>query len=45
MEMERNRVFERYTRGMFKKAAGNAYLWAIGEGEENGEDEGEEDLD
>jgi integrase/recombinase XerD len=32
---EAARVFERYTKGIFKKAAGDAYLRAIGEGSEN----------
>jgi integrase/recombinase XerD len=44
MGIKSDRVFERYTKGVFKKAAGDAYLRAIGEGEEN-VDEGEENLD
>jgi hypothetical protein len=40
MGIKRYQVFDRYTKRVFKKAAGEAYLRAIGEGSE---DEGEED--
>jgi len=47
MGIKSDRVFERYTKGIFKKAAGDAYLRAIGEGTENQDrqEEGEENLD
>jgi integrase/recombinase XerD len=44
MGIKSDHVFERYTKGVFKKAAGEAYLRAIGEATEERE-EGEHDLD
>jgi integrase/recombinase XerD len=42
MGIKSDHVFERYTKGVFKKAAGDAYLRAIGEATEERE-EGEQD--
>jgi integrase/recombinase XerD len=44
MGIKSDHVFKRYTKGVFKKAAGEAYLRAIGEATEETE-EGEQDLD
>jgi len=35
MGIKSDRVFQRYTQGVFKQAAAEAYLKAIGEGEES----------
>jgi len=43
MGIKSDRVFERYTKGIFKQAAGDAYLRAIGESSENEEEEGNSD--
>jgi integrase/recombinase XerD len=43
MGITSDHVFKRYTKGVFKKAAGDAYLRAIGEGVES--EEGECDRD
>ena len=43
MGIKSDRVFERYTKGIFKQAAGDAYLRAIGESSDH--EEGAEDKD
>ena len=43
MGIKSDRVFERYTKGVFKKAAAEAYLRAIGEGSKSEEQEGDSD--
>ncbi len=43
MGIKSDRVFERHTKGIFKKAAGDAYLRAIGESSEHEEEEGNSD--